>query len=58
MSAGPAELGLWCNWIFVALTVVGWPGIAHFAPAREDLGLDATKVWFGDTPTQANRPSR
>jgi hypothetical protein len=44
------RLGLWCNWIFVALTVVGWLGIAHFyLPARADLGLDATKVWFSET---------
>jgi hypothetical protein len=41
---------LWCNWIFVALTAVGWLGIAHFwAPARADLGIDATKVWFSET---------
>jgi hypothetical protein len=48
----PASLkvGLWCNWIFVALTAIGWLGIAHFwAPARADLGLDATKVWFSET---------
>jgi hypothetical protein len=44
------RVGLWCNWIFVALTAVGWLGIAHFwAPARADLGLDATKVWFSQT---------
>jgi hypothetical protein len=44
------QIGLWCNWIFVALTVVGWLGIAHFwAPARADLGLDATKVWFSES---------
>jgi len=48
----PASLkvGLWCNWIFVALTAVGWLGIAHFwLPARADLGLEATKVWFTET---------
>jgi hypothetical protein len=48
----PASLkvGLWCNWIFVVLTAVGWLGIAHYwAPARADLGLEATKVWFTDT---------
>ena len=40
------KFGLWCNWIFVLLTAVGWPGIAHFyLPARADLGLDATKAW-------------
>jgi len=44
------KIGLWCNWIFVALTAIGWLGIAHFwAPARADLGLDATKVWFTET---------
>jgi hypothetical protein len=46
------KIGLWCNWIFVALTAVGWLGIAHFwAPARADLSLVDTKVWF----TQANQ---
>jgi hypothetical protein len=44
------RLGLWCNWIFVALTAIGWLGIAHFyMPARADLGLDATKLWFSET---------
>jgi hypothetical protein len=44
------RLGLWCNWIFVALTAVGWLGIAHFyLPARADLSIDATKVWFSET---------
>jgi hypothetical protein len=44
------KVGLWCNWIFVALTAAGWLGIAHFwLPARADLGLDATKVWFSET---------
>jgi hypothetical protein len=44
------KIGLWCNWVFVALTAVGWLGIAHFwAPAPADLGLGATKVWFDDT---------
>jgi hypothetical protein len=48
----PASMrfGLWCNWIFVALTAIGWLGIAHFwLPARADLGLEATKVWFTET---------
>ena len=27
---GSLKLGLCCNWIFVALTAVGWIGIAHF----------------------------
>lgn len=44
------RFGLWCNWIFVALTAIGWLGIAHFwLPARADLGLEATKVWFTET---------
>lgn len=44
------RIGLWCNWIFVALTVVGWLGIAHFyAPARANLGLEETKEWFSET---------
>jgi len=44
------KIGLWCNWLFVGLTAIGWLGIAHFwAPARADLGLDATKVWFSET---------
>lgn len=42
--------GLWCNWIFVLLTAVGWLGIAHsYTPAGANLGLDATKVWFSET---------
>jgi hypothetical protein len=44
------RIGLWCNWIFLALTAIGWLGIAHFwLPARADLGLEATKVWFSET---------
>lgn len=44
------RIGLWCNWIFVALTVVGWLGIAHFwAPAHADLSAEATKEWFTET---------
>ena len=44
------RIGLWCNWIFIALTAIGWLGIAHFwLPARADLGLEATKVWFSET---------
>jgi hypothetical protein len=44
------KIGLWCNWIFVALTAIGWLGIAHFwLPAHADIGVDATKVWFSDT---------
>ena len=41
------KIGLYCNYAFVALTVVGWLGIAHFwAPAPADLGIEATKQWF------------
>ena len=44
------KIGLWFNWIFVALTAVGWLGIAHFwAPARADLSLEETKTWFTET---------
>jgi hypothetical protein len=44
------KLALWCNYIFVALTAIGWLGISHFIlPARADLGLEATKTWFTHT---------
>ena len=44
------KMGLWCSWIFSALTVVGWLWIGHFAlPAPADLGLEATKVWYTET---------
>lgn len=44
------KIGLWCSWVFAALTVIGWLGIAHFyAPAPADLGLEATKVWYTET---------
>ena len=47
---GSQKLGLYSNWIFVALTAVGWLGIAHFwAPARADLSLEETKTWFTET---------
>jgi len=46
-SIASQKIGLWCTWIFSALTAVGWLGIAHFyAPARADLGLEATYQWF------------
>lgn len=46
-SIGSQKIGLWCTWIFAALTVIGWLGIAHFyAPFPADAGLDATKTWF------------
>jgi hypothetical protein len=48
-NLGSQRIGLWCNWVFVALTAIGWLGIAHFwLPARADLGLEATKVWFSE----------
>jgi hypothetical protein len=41
------KIGLACTWAFTVLTVIGWLGIAHFwMPARADLGLEATKLWF------------
>ena len=44
------KIGLWCSWIFAALTAIGWLGIAHFyAPAPADLGIEATKLWFSQT---------
>lgn len=44
------KYALYCNFVFVFLTVVGWLGIAHFwAPAPADLGLEATKMWFSET---------
>ncbi|SEP87461.1 hypothetical protein SAMN04488038_10265 [Solimonas aquatica] len=50
MNLRSQKAGLWCTWIFSALTAVGWLGIAHFyQPAPADLGLDATKLWFSDT---------
>ena len=46
-SIGSQKIGLWCTWIFAALTGIGWLGIAHFyAPFPADAGLDATKTWF------------
>lgn len=47
---GTQKLALWCNWIFVVLTVVGWLGIAGFIlPAPADLGSAGTKEWFTAT---------
>lgn len=44
------KFGLWCSWIFSALTAIGWLGIAHFwAPLPADAGLEATKLWFSET---------
>ena len=44
------KAGLWCTFVFVALTVIGWLGIAHFwAPAPADIGMEATKIWFTET---------
>ncbi|MGQ3055654.1 MAG: hypothetical protein ACT6T0_00470 [Nevskia sp.] len=49
-SINSQKMGLWCTWIFAALTVVGWLGIGHFyAPFPADGGLDATKQWFTET---------
>jgi len=56
MSTQPSQhftaqrIGLYCNWIFVALTAIGWLGIAHFyMPAPADLSLAETKEWFSET---------
>lgn len=44
------KIGLYCAWVFAALTAIGWLGIAHFyAPAPADLGIEATKVWYTDS---------
>lgn len=44
------KMGLWCSWVFAALTAIGWLGIAHFyAPVPADAGMEATKVWFSET---------
>jgi hypothetical protein len=49
-NVGGQKIGLCCAWIFSALTVVGWLGIAHFyQPAPADLGLEATRTWFLET---------
>lgn len=41
------KIGLWCTYVFAALTVIGWLGIAHFySPFPADAGLEATKAWF------------
>lgn len=42
--------GLWCAWIFAALTAVGWLGIANFyAPVPADVSAEATKLFYTDT---------
>jgi len=44
------KIALWCTWAFVALTVIGWLGIAHFyAPAPASLSPEETKAWFSET---------
>lgn len=44
---GTQKIALWCNLAFVALTAIGWLGIAHFIlPAKANLDADATKEWF------------
>jgi len=46
------KIGLWCTWIFSALTAVGWLGIAHFyQPAPADLGLAGTHEWYSQINT-------
>ncbi|MDN5862639.1 MAG: hypothetical protein L0H19_04235 [Salinisphaera sp.] len=49
-SIGSQKMGIYCAWIFSALTVIGWLGIAQFyAPVPGDVGLEATKTWFVDS---------
>lgn len=49
-NIGSQKIGLWCAWIFSALTAIGWLGIAHFyQPFPADGGIEATKVWFSET---------
>lgn len=44
------KFALICTWIFCALTLIGWIGIAHFySPAPADLALEETKTWFSET---------
>ncbi|MGQ0625467.1 MAG: hypothetical protein ACT4PP_12565 [Sporichthyaceae bacterium] len=44
------KLALCCNLAFVALTAIGWLGIAHFIlPAEANLTAEETKEWFTDT---------
>jgi len=44
---GTQKIALWCNLVFVALTAIGFLGIAHFIlPAHADLTADETKKWF------------
>jgi len=46
-SIASQKVGLWCTWIFAALTVVGWLGIAHFyAPLPGDVSAETAKQWF------------
>ena len=47
-SIASQKMGLWCTWIFAALTVVGWLGIAHFyAPFPADSGLELCAYFRG-----------
>jgi hypothetical protein len=44
------KIGLWCNWAFCVVTLIGWIGIAHFyMPAPADLTLPEFKTWFSET---------
>ncbi|GAB3383501.1 hypothetical protein NCG89_13600 [Spongiibacter taiwanensis] len=44
------KAALICTYAFVALTVIGWLGIANFiSPAPADLTLEETKQWFSDS---------
>ncbi|MGQ0466963.1 MAG: hypothetical protein ACT4QG_16790 [Sporichthyaceae bacterium] len=44
---GTQKIALWCNLVFVALTAIGWLGIAHFIlPAEANMSAEAMKQWF------------
>lgn len=46
-SLSSQKIALICTYLFVALTVIGWIGIAHFyAPAPGDLSPEQLKHWF------------
>lgn len=48
-SYGSQRFGLWCSWIFAALTVIGWLGIANFyKPEPADNSAEQIRQWFTD----------
>jgi hypothetical protein len=49
MKVASQRLGLWCSRIFVALTAIGWLGIAHLhMPARRLRSRCPQSVVFRD----------